>query len=160
MTEMRIVMGTKQLDVALAGDLEPGEQVVASRPVATNARVEDASYQTTLALLGPSVFAGAAAGTVTGDGSLPRNTNLVIVTDRRLLWCHKSRLGSEIEVLGADSLAAVHAVEVVPARIVLAKLRVTFHDWSVVQFDLPSDHKATEFVDETTVLLQSVATAA
>ena len=153
-------MGTKQLDEAVAGDLEPGETVVASRPVVTNGRVEDATYQTTLALLGPSVFAGAAAGTVTGDGSIPRNTNLVVVTDRRLLWCHKSRVGNETEVMGADSLAAVHAVEVVPARIALAKLRFTFHVSSVVQFDLPSDHKADEFVDGASGLLQSVATAA
>jgi hypothetical protein len=153
-------MGTKQLDEALTGDLEPGETVVASRPVVTNGRVEDATYQTTLALLGPSVFAGAAAGTVTGDGSIPRNTNFVVVTDRRLLWCHKSRLGNETEVLGADSLATINAVEVVPARIALAKLRFTFHDWSVVQFDLPSDHRAAEFADDTSALLQSVAIAA
>ncbi len=153
-------MSTKQLDDAVAADLQPGETVVTSRPVVTNGRLEDATYETTLALLGPSVFAGAATGTVTGDGSIPRNTNLVVVTDRRLLWCHKARLGNAIEVLGADSLATVHTVEVVPARIALAKLRVTFHDWSFVQFDLPSDHKADEFVDDASGLLLSVATAA
>lgn len=153
-------MTTKQLDDAVQADLQPGEVVVTARPVVTNGRLEDAGYETTLALLGPSVFAGASTGTVTGDGSIPRSTNLVIVTDRRILWCHKARLGNDVEVLGSDSLVTVLAIEVVPARIALAKLRVTFHDSSVVQFDLPSDHKVEEFVDDASSLLQSVATAA
>jgi hypothetical protein len=154
-------MGTKQqLESALEAQLDAGEQVKAWRPVVTNGRVEDSAYQTTLALLGPSVFAGAAGGTVTGDGTMPRSTNLVVVTDRRLLWCSKSRMSNETVALGSDSLATVDSVEFVPARIVLAKLRFIFHDRSVVQFDLPSDHKATEFADDISTLLGTVASAA
>ena len=128
-------------------------------PVA-NAKVEDRAYETTLAMLGPSVFRGAAQGAVTGNGTLPHRTNLVVVTDRRILWCSKSRLSTDIAVGGADSLGAVRDAEVVPARVALAKLRFTFHDYSVVSFDLPSDHRAGEFAADIMRLLTRVAVAA
>ncbi len=48
---------------------------------------------------------------MTGDGAMPRSANLVVLTDRHLLWCNKSRLSNETVVLGADSLAAVNSVE-------------------------------------------------
>lgn len=154
-------MGTKrQLEATLSDALDAGEAIRAWRPVVSNGRVEDSAYHTTLALLGPSVFTGAAAGTVTGAGAMPRSTNLVVVTDRRVLWCHKARLSNDTTVLGADSLAAVNTVEFVPARVALAKLRFTFHDCSVVQFDLPSDHKAVDFVSDIRTLLGTVPTAA
>ena len=105
-------MGTKQqLEAALTDELEPGEAVEAWRPVVANGRVKDSAYETTLALLGPSVFSGAARGTVTGDGAMPRSTNLVVVTDRRLLWCHKSRLSNETEVLLVGDLPLTDVVQ-------------------------------------------------
>ena len=154
-------MGTKQqMETELEDVLEPGETIEAWRPVVANAKVEDGAYETTLAMLGPSVFSGAATGAVTGDGALPHHTNLVIITDRRVLWCNKSRLSNEIEIGGSDSLAAVRQVETVAARIALAKLRFTFHDYSVVSFDLPSDHRAAEFASDIMRLLTRVALAA
>lgn len=154
-------MGTKQqFEAALGAELEPGETIEAWRPVVANAKVEDGAYETTLAMLGPSVFSGAARGAVTGTGSLPHRTNLVVVTDRRILWCNKSRLSNDIVVGGADALAVVREVEVVPARLALAKLRFTFHDSSVVSFDLPSDHRAGEFAADIVRLLTQVAVAA
>ena len=137
-----------QITEALRSELEPGETIVTFRPVVANGKVEDKTYDTSLALLGPSVFALAAQGAITAEGTVPKNTNLVVVTDRRVLWCSKGRLGSDISVGGSDALGAVQRVEVVPARIALAKLRVTFADRSVVQFDLPSDHKVDDFADE------------
>jgi len=154
-------MGTKQhLEKSLADMLEPGETIRAWRPVVANGKVKDSAYQTTLALLGPSVFSGAARGAVTNGGEMPGRTNLVVITDRRVVWCNKSRLNGEIIVGGADSLGVLHSVEVVPARIALAKLQFVFHDRSVVQFDLPSDHKAAEFIDDIRRLLLRVPTAA
>lgn len=148
-------MGTKdQLTDALALHLEPGEEIRAWRPVVANAKVEDSAYETTLALLGPSAFRGASLGAVTSSGEMPDRTNLVIVTDRRVLWCNKSRFTGEIVVGGSDHLGALHAVDVLPARIALAKLRFMFHDRSVVQFDLPSDHKANEFAADINQLLR------
>ncbi len=148
-------MGTKQhLEEALVGMLEPGEMITAYRPVVANGRVEDSAYRTTLALLGPSVFSGAANGAVTSGGEMPNRTNLVIVTDRRVLWCNKSRFNGEVVVGGSDSLGSLRKVEIVPARIALAKLRFVFHDNSVVQFDLPSDHKAPEFAGDIQRLLR------
>ncbi|MEM9202949.1 MAG: hypothetical protein AAGC53_14900 [Actinomycetota bacterium] len=142
-------MGSKdQLTEELSAHLEPGETVVAWRPVVANGKVEDSAYETTLALLGPSVFRGASLGAVTGSGEMPDRTNLVVVTDRRVLWCNKSRFGSEIGVGGSDHLGAILTIDIIPARIALAKLRFLFHDRSVVQFDLPSDHKAEEFADD------------
>ena len=153
-------MGTKdQLTDALAQHLEPGEAIQAWRPVVANAKVEDSAYQTTLALLGPSAFRGASLGAITGSGEMPDRTNLVIVTDRRVLWCNKSRFTGEIVVGGSDHLGALLAVDVLPARIALAKLRFMFHDRSVVQFDLPSDHKATEFADDIKRLLRQPVAA-
>ena len=56
-------MGTKEhLTEALELVLEAGERIEAWRPVVANGRVEDSAYQTTLALLGPSVFSGRVAG--------------------------------------------------------------------------------------------------
>ena len=55
--------------------LGPGERVEAVRAVVANGRVEDRTYQTTLALLGPSVFNRAAEGAMTGEGAIPRSTN-------------------------------------------------------------------------------------
>ena len=154
-------MGTKdQLAEALAFTLEPGEEIRAWRPVVTNAKVDQSAYRTTLALLGPSAFAGAAQGTVTGSGEMPDRTNLVVVTGHRVLWCNKSRFTGEIVVGGSDHLGALHAVDIVPARIALAKLRFVFHDRSVVQFDLPSDHKAQEFAADINELLIRTSAAA
>ncbi len=153
-------MGTKdQLTDALALHLEPGEEIRAWRPVVANAKVEDSAYETTLALLGPSAFRGASLGAVTGSGEMPDRTNLVIVTDRRVLWCNKSRFTGEIIVGGSDHLGALHTVDILPARIALAKLRFMFHDRSVVQFDLPSDHKADEFAADIKRLLRQPVAA-
>ena len=148
-----------QIQDALGDALEPGERVEAFRPVVA-AKVQDRAYDTTLALLGPSVYARAASGSMTGDGEMPNRTNLVVVTDRRVLWCNKSRIGNEIVVGGSDSLGAVHKVEIIPARVALAKLRFTFADWSVAQFDLPSDHRATDFANDIMKLLLRVPAAA
>ena len=154
-------MGTRQqIEAALESVLEPGETIQAWRPVAPHAKIEDRAYETTLALLGPSVFSGAARGAIASDGKTPQRTNLVVVTDRRILWCNKSRWSNEIVVGGADSLGVVQRVDIVPARIALAKLRFTFHDFSVVQLDLPSDHRAKDFADDINRLLQRVPTAA
>ena len=153
-------MDTKHhLEQSVAEVLEAGETIQARRPVA-NGKVKDSSYQTTLALLGPSVFSGAAYGAVTGGGEMPDRTNLIVITDRRVLWCNKSRFNGEVIVGGADSLGVLHSVEVVPARIALAKLRLVFHDRSVVHFDLPSDHKAADFVTAIRRLLLRMPTAA
>jgi len=149
----------KHLEQSLASNLEPGEAVHAWRSVVANGRVEDRSYETTLALLGPSVFSGAARGAVANAGEMPERTNLIVATDRRVLWCNKSRINGEITVGGSDSLGAIHRVEVIPARIALAKLRFVFHDRSVVQFDLPSDHKASEFTDNIQSQLLELPTA-
>jgi hypothetical protein len=154
-------MGNKeQLAAALESVLEAGERIEAWRPVVANGRVEDSAYQTTLALLGPSVFSRHAQGAIANSGEMPDRTNLVIVTDRRVLWCNKSRFNGEIVVGGSDSLGSLHLVSVTPARIALAKLLFTFHDRSVVQFDLPSDHKAAEFATDIQRLLLRVPTAA
>ena len=143
-------MGTKdQLTEALSFTLEPGETIHAWRPVVANGKVEDSAYETTLALLGPERLSGCLSRR--GDrlaARCPNRTNLVVVTDRRVLWCNKSRFTGDIVVGGSDHLGALHTVDIVlPARIALAKLRFMFHDRSVVQFDLPSDHKANEFAD-------------
>lgn len=150
----------EQIEQALSTALEPGERVEAFRPVVAGGKVEDRAYETTLAMLGPSVFSSASQGAMTGDGAMPNRTNLVVVTDRRVLWCQKGRIGNEIAVGGSDSLGAVHQVDIVPARIALAKLRFTFADWSVVQFDLPSDHRATDFANDIMKLLLRVPSAA
>ena len=150
----------EQIEQALSETLEPGERVEAYRPVVTGGKVEDRAYETTLAMLGPSVFSSASQGAMTGDGALPDRTNLVVVTDRRVLWCQKGRIGNEITVGGSDALGALHQVDVVPARIALAKLRFTFADWSIVQFDLPSDHRAADFANDIMKLLLRVPTAA
>lgn len=150
---------TDQIQDALSTLLEPGERVEAFRPVVAG-KVEDRAYETTLALLGPSVFSQAASGAMTGSGAMPTRTNLVVVTDRRVLWCNKPRIGNEITIGGSDSLGAVHKVEIVPARVALAKLRFTFADWSVAQFDLPSDHRATDFANDIMKLLLRVPAAA
>lgn len=150
----------EQIEQALSAALEPGERVEAFRPVVAGGKVEDRAYETTLAMLGPSVFSSAAQGAMTGDGAMPNRTNLVVVTDRRVLWCQKGRIGNEIAVGGSDSLGAVHQVDIIPARIALAKLRFTFADWSVVQFDLPSDHRATDFANDIMKLLLRVPSAA
>jgi hypothetical protein len=149
-----------QIEEALNGMLEPGERVSAFRPVVANGKVEDRAYETTLALLGPSVFSSASQGAMTGEGAMPKDTNLVVVTDRRVLWCQKGRIGNDIVVGGSDSLGAVHKAEIVPARIALAKLKFTFADWSVVQFDLPSDHRAPDFANDIMKLLGRLPAAA
>lgn len=148
------------IEQALRPMLEAGERVEAFRPVVAGGKVEDRAYETTLAMLGPSVFSSASQGAVVGDGAMPNRTNLVVVTDRRVLWCHKARMGSDIAVGGSDPLGALHRVEIVPARIALAKIRFTFADWSVVQFDLPSDHRAAEFAQDIMQLLVRTPTAA
>ncbi len=154
-------MGTREhLEEALEHVLEPGETVEAWRPVVSNGTVEDSAYQTTLALLGPSVFSGAARGAITAGGAMPDRTNLVVITDRRVLWCNKSRFNGDVVIGGSDSLGALHSIDVLPARIALAKLRFVFHDRSIVQFDLPSDHKALEFAHDIQSLLLRVPTAA
>ncbi|MFT5202626.1 MAG: hypothetical protein ACI9C1_002019 [Candidatus Aldehydirespiratoraceae bacterium] len=148
-----------QIEEALQIMLEPGERVEAFRPVVANGKVEDRAYETTLALLGPSVFSTAPQGSMTGAGEMPHRTNLIVITDRRVLWCHKHRIGNEIVVGGSDALGAMHSVDIVPARIALAKLRFTFADWSVVQFDLPSDHRAADFANDIMKLLLRVPAA-
>ena len=150
----------EQIEQAVKATLEPGERVEAFRPVVAGGKVEDRAYETTLAMLGPSVFSSASQGAMTGEGAMPSRTNLVVVTDRRVLWCQKGRMGNEIIVGGSDSLGAVHQVDIVPARIALAKLRFTFADWSVVQFDLPSDHRAADFANDIMKLLLRVPAAA
>lgn len=150
----------QQIQQALSATLEPGERVEAFRPVVAGGKVEDRAYVTTLALLGPSVFSSAQHGAMTGDGAMPNRVNLVVVTDRRVLWCSKGRMGNDIVVGGSDSLGALHQVDVVPARIALAKLRFTFADWSVVQFDLPSDHRAADFANDIMKLLLRVPAVA
>ena len=150
----------QQIEDALSAELEPGERVEAFRPVVAGGKVEDRTFETTLALLGPSVFSSASSGAMTGLGAMPNRTNLVVVTDRRVLWCNKNRIGSDIVVGGSDSLGALHQIEIIPARIVLAKLRFTFADGSLVQFDLPSDHRVDEFADDVTQLIVPVRTAA
>ncbi|MEQ8842824.1 MAG: hypothetical protein RIB98_17730 [Acidimicrobiales bacterium] len=149
-----------QIEDALRHALEPGERVEAFRPVVAGGKVEDRAYETTLALLGPSVFNQAPKGAMTGEGAMPNRTNLVVVTDRRVLWCHKGRIGNEVAICGSDSLGAVHQVEIVPARIALAKIRFTFADWSVAQFDLPSDHRANDFANDILRLLLRVPATA
>ena len=150
----------EQIEDALSATLEPGERVETFRPVVAGGKVEDRTYETTLALLGPSVFSRASQGSMTSEGAVPERANLVVITDRHVLWCHKSRIGNEIVICGSDSLGAVHQVDVVPARIALAKLRFTFADRSVAQFDLPSDHRAGDFADDTMKLLMRVPAAA
>ena len=150
----------EQVEQALSATLEPGERVEAFRPVVAGGKVEDRAYETTLAMLGPSVFSSTSQGAMTGEGAMPDRTNLVVVTDRRVLWCNKGRVGNEIVVGGSDSLGALHQVDVVPARIALAKLRFTFADWSVVQFDLPSDHRAADFANDIMRLLLRVPAVA
>jgi len=148
-------MGSKdQLTEALSFALEPGETVQAWRSVVANAKVQDSAYETTLALLGPRAFVAATRGAVTSSGEMPERTNLVVITDRRVLWCHKNRIGGDITVGGSDRLDALLSIEIVPARIALAKLRFTFHDRSLVQFDLPSDHKADDFASDIGPLLR------
>lgn len=154
-------MGTNQdLEAALIDELEPGERVHAWRTVVANGRVDDGDFETNLALLGPAVYAGAAAGTVTADRMVPKSTNLVVITDRRILWCRKPRFSGAPELLGADSLATVGSVEVDPARIALAKLRITFHDRTVARFDLPTDHKVDEFLTSTLGIIGTATVAA
>ncbi|MDG1366782.1 MAG: hypothetical protein P8I99_00335 [Acidimicrobiales bacterium] len=154
-------MGTKdQLIEALSFTLEPGETIQTWRPVVTNGKVAESTYQTTLALLGPSAYCAATRGAVASVGEVPSRTNLVVVTDRRVLWCNKTRINGEIVVGGSDHLDALHSVDIVPARIALAKLRFVFHDGSVVQFDLPSDHRADDFALDTARLLLHQPTAA
>ena len=154
-------MGAKEnLKESLKSFLEAGERIETWRSVVANGRVEDSSYQTTLALLGPSIFSQHAQGHIASSGEVPERTNLVVVTDRRVLWCKKSRLNSEVTVGGSDSLGSLHTVSVVPARVALAKLRFTFHDRSVAHFDLPSDHKAAEFATDIQCLLLPAPTPA
>ena len=148
---------TDQLTAALAAHLEPGETARAWRAVVTNAKIEGRTYETTLALLGPRAFRGESLGAVTGSGQIPDRTNLVVVTDRRVLWCNKGRFAGDPVVQGSDHLGALQSVSIVPARIALAKLKFLFHDGSVVQFDLPSDHKAEQFANDIQPVLQPVA---
>ena len=49
----------EQIEQALSGTLGPGERVEAFRPVVAGGKGEDRAYETTLALLGPSVFSSA-----------------------------------------------------------------------------------------------------
>ena len=84
-------MGTKdRLIEALSFTLEPGETIQTWRPVVTNGKVAESTYQTTLALLGPSAYCAATRGAVASVGEMPSRTNLVVVTDRRVLWCNKT----------------------------------------------------------------------
>jgi|GEM_PF-1650894 hypothetical protein len=149
-----------QIGEALQTMLEPGERIEAFRPVVANGKFEDRAYEKTLALLGPSIFSTASRGSMIGAGEMPYRTNLIVITDRRVVWCHKARTGAEIVVGGSDALSAVHSVDIVPARIALAKLRFTFADWPVAQFDLPSGHRAADFANDITMLLLRVPAAA
>ena len=70
-------MGTKEnLEEALDLILEAGELIEAWRSVVANGSVEDPAYQTTLALLGPSVFNRHAQGDIASSGEVPDRTNL------------------------------------------------------------------------------------
>lgn len=150
-------MGTRQnLEVALVSELEDGETVVAWRPVLPSGRLAERKYITTLALLGPTVYGAASRGDVSCRGELPQHVNLVIVTDRRVLWCSKGRLSGQVAIRGNDWLTTIAAVEVQPARVALAKIRFVFRDQSVAEFDLPSDHKADEFVGDIDNLLTTL----
>ncbi len=150
-------MGTRQhLEEALSSDLENGESVIAWRPVLSNGRLQDRKYITTLALLGPTVYAAASRGAMGAGGQMPDHVNLVLITDQRVLWCSKGRLSGQVEVRGSDWLSTIAAVEVRPARVALAKLRFVFRDQSVVEFDLPSDHKAEDFVGDIDRLLTRI----
>ena len=91
----------EQVEQALSATLEPGERVEAFRPVVAGGKVEDRAYETTLAMLGPSVFSSASQGAMTGEGAMPDRTNLVVVTDRRVLWCSKGRMGNDIVIAQA-----------------------------------------------------------
>lgn len=134
-----------QLSATLAPMLEPGETIRTWRSVVGEPKTSAPTFATDLALLGPAAFNAAATGTMAATGSIPAGTNLVVVTDRRLLWCSRQRLGGGITVLGVDRLSVVRFIEAAPARIALAKLHVGLHDGRVVRFDLPSDNRLDEF---------------
>ena len=154
-------MGTReQIETALGDTLEPGESVRAWRALLESARVEPRVFDPTFTLRGPAVFTRATQGAVTTHGVIPERTNFVVVTDRRLLWCSKGKLSSEISVGGVDPVGLLHDVEVVPARIALASIRFAFLDGSAVQFDLPSDHRADEFAADATGVRPRVPVAA
>jgi len=139
--------------------LDHGEDVLTTRALG-NAKLHDPQYATSFALMGPAAFNAGVRGSIVRTGEVPDGTNTVAVTDRRLLWCHKGRLSGEPTVLGSDWLAVVIGVEFKPARIALAKLVLAFHDGRQVTFDLPSDHKAAEFVDGLRTLISTTTVGA
>ena len=89
-----------QLSATLAPMLEPGETIRTWRSVVGEPKTSAPTFATDLALLGPAAFNAAATGTMAATGSIPAGTNLVVVTDRCLLWCSRQRLGGGITVLG------------------------------------------------------------
>ena len=69
------LMGAKEnLKESLKSFLEAGERIETWRSVVANGRVEDSSYQTTLALLGPSIFSRHAQGHIASSGEVPERT--------------------------------------------------------------------------------------
>jgi len=150
-------MGTRNnLEEALSSELENDESVVAWRPVLPSGRLADPKFVTTLALLGPTVYGAAARGDISSGGAMPHHINLVIITDRRVLWCSKGRLSGQVEVRGNDWLTTIAAVDVRPARVALAKIRFVFRDQSVAEFDLPSDHGIEGFLGDIDELLSTL----
>ena len=136
---------SKKLSEDVGASLLPGEEVQCWRAV-SNGKITRGEHRSRLALLGPAIFACSAVGAITSDAGVPDGTNLVVMTNRRLLWCHKAR-GGEVGVRGSDFLSIVAGASIIPARIALAKLRVSLHGGDSVQFDLPSDHRASRFAD-------------
>lgn len=136
-----------KITTALAAVVDAGESVLVWRHVASHGRVEPGERAVT-PLLGPGLHRAVEAGaSVVGRSEVPDGTNLVAVTDRRLVWCHRSLLTGEVDVRGFDPLVAVREVAIEPARIALAKLRLVLVGGTTVTFDLPSDHRATEFAE-------------
>lgn len=150
-------MGAKEhLEEALGSELGFSESIVAWRPVLSSTRVEDPQFTTSLALLGPLIYNAAARGTISSGGEIPDHINLVIVTNQRILWSSKGRLSGKLEVRGNDWLNSIAAIEIRPAKVALAKLCFVFRDQSILEFDLPSDHKSAEFVADIEGLLGSI----
>ncbi len=150
---------TQQISEALSAEFEPGEHVIAWHRVAA-ATTDGRDFDAALALLGPSAYVATLSSAGAGARPVPDRTNLVVVTDRRMLWCAERRPGGAITVVGADPLTVLAAAAIAPGRRAPARLRVRFHDRSVVHFDLPPDHRIDEFIVEVTELLSRVRSAA
>lgn len=150
-------MGTKEhLEESLHAELASGEFIVAWRPVLSNSRVSGPGYVTSLALLGPAVYRASIHGVVSSGGEFPDHVNLTIVTNERILWCSKGRFSAQAVVRGSDWLNTIAAIKVRPAKVALAKLRFVFRNQSILEFDLPSDHKSDDFVADIDGLLTRI----